>query len=143
MKVLIIALVLLVCTSMYSEAKAGGRGKGGKGGGKGGWIQNSCGTDPKSLKCPSGTYPKLFKGSGCSEINDDDELPNFKNLDNPCEGQTDGTEVEAVGCLVCTKKQSGQWWKSVVAKNGKEVDLAFTFPCVAKPYFGDLTCEAA
>ena len=38
MKVLIIALVLLVCTSMYSEAKAGGRGKGGKGGngGKGG-----------------------------------------------------------------------------------------------------------
>ena len=33
-----------------------------------------------------------------------------------------------------------------MAKNGNEIDLAFTFPCVAKPYFGkkmaNLTCEA-
>merc|ERR1719510_2496016 len=122
MKAIFIALVLLVCTSMYTEAKKG----------KGGWLKKLCDVDPKELECPSGQKPRLFKGSDCSSITDGD----------------DGDEVSCDACLVCSKKAESttrKWWKKpkVVAKNGNEIDLTFTFPCVnSKPDFKNVACDA-
>ena len=43
-----------------------------------------CDTDLDELECEDGQWPRLFKGSACEDINDGDQFPNWKELENPC-----------------------------------------------------------
>merc|ERR1719361_1224112 len=110
MKVTFIAFVLLVCTSLYTEAKKG----------KGGWLKKLCDVDPKELECPSGQKPRLFKGSDCSSITDGDEFP--KTKENKCADADDEDEVSCDACLVCSKKAESttrKWWKKTKSSGQK------------------------
>merc|ERR1712004_202060 len=94
--------------------------------GRGGYMEEFCGTGPESLECPSGTYPRIFRQKTCGEINDGDIVPYYKDLYNPCKGQMDGVLVAEKSCFVCTKNTNDrQLWRVAyaVAKNGNEVDL--------------------
>merc|ERR1711874_683602 len=100
MRVCIIA-VLIIGLYIGAEAQRGGRGgNGGRvggrpggrvGGGRGKWnkgprkgLGELCDTDLDELECEDGQWPRLFKGSACEDINDGDQFPNWKELENPC-----------------------------------------------------------